>query len=536
MKRFSTLILSFFLFAFTISAADKKPASYPAIEFASKMQTGWNLGNSLDARDNWTKKYPLNQGLSSETCWGEEITTEAIIKTGIQNGYKTIRIPVTWCNHIIDDKYTIDPKWMARVKQIVDWSMAAGYYVILNEHHSVHDDMSSPLKKGEGYNLAANSEAESRAFLSAIWTQITQTFNNDYDEHLIFETMNEPRNTNHEHCWSPLPSSCKECKADVQLLNSYNQLILDIIRKSGGNNANRYVMIPGVGTSIETALADYFVLPKDSASDRLIVTVHMYPLDWGGTGKGSHHFDANTKNEITSKMKALNKKFSSKGIPVVIGEYGSAKKAQTYWEDGIEKKIKDYVTTYEDRLNCFTHFAAQTGKYSMPLINWDCGGVDGMATIDRKNCKLVEPDYVAAINQAWKNANGNPDSTQSNIENTPISISDLKVWDAKSSSFDAATGLLKLGPEWKGADIWFGEKDISDFKGIKITYKKATTNIQCWVSYSDESESGRQILKKSEGENSITIKLNSSKKLRQICIMAEKDKASIIIEEISLYL
>ena len=143
-----------------------------AMKLAKAMECGWNLGNTLDAYDNWsTKTYPFNQGLDSQTDCGEEITTKAIIETGInKGGYKTIRIPVTWSNHLTDTNYTIDPDWMARVKEIVDWAYDAGYYVILNEHHSVHDNMSKPLKKCEGYIVTTESADESKAFLKSIWT------------------------------------------------------------------------------------------------------------------------------------------------------------------------------------------------------------------------------------------------------------------------------------------------------------------------------------------------------------------------------
>ena len=105
--------------------------SIRAKQIMDQMGFGWNLGNTLDA---WhTDKQ--DQGLDSETVWGVTKTTEDIIKGLVDKGIKTIRIPVTWHNHIIDDKYTIDPEWMQRVKTIVDWSIRSGLYVILNTHH-----------------------------------------------------------------------------------------------------------------------------------------------------------------------------------------------------------------------------------------------------------------------------------------------------------------------------------------------------------------------------------------------------------------
>lgn len=532
-KSITTLILSATL-TFNAFAEKKLNTSLSAMNLAKQMECGWNLGNTLDARDNWSeqsKRFPFNQGVGSEAVWGEEITTKAIIETGIKNGYKTIRIPVTWCNHLIDTNYTIDPKWMARVKEIVDWSIDAGYYVILNEHHSVHDDMSSPLKHCEGYIVRSGDEKESKAFLQAIWKQISETFNNDYDEHLIFETMNEPRNTAHEHCWNPQPKSCKECKAEVKLLIELNQLILDTIRASGGNNANRFVMIPGMGTSVDTALADYFELPKDSAKDKLMVTVHMYPLDSGGTGMQSHHFDSATKNYITNKFASLDKKFTSKGIPVVLGECGASRNAGSYWENGVEKKIKDYVVTYEDRINCFTHLAQQTGKYSMPLINWDCGGSWGMATVDRKNRKIVEPEYNAAVIKAWQDANKNPAAVSTELAAEEIDLSRLSIWQKDASSYNTKTGLLKLGSGWKGSDLWFGEKDLSSCSNLILDYKDASAAFVVQIVYSDDSKS--QNYKIDTNINSITIPLDKNKKLKQVFFMSEKSAVKVTLENLS---
>lgn len=185
-----------------------------ACDLVKKMGAGWNLANTLEAHSFSWQENPCDSGLNSGNSWGEPFATKEIVELGKKYGYKTIRIPVTWYNHIADDKYTIVPVWMARVKQVVDWAYDAGYYVILNEHHSVHGNvqtvrtgdggfetraMNSPLKYGDGYIVRNNQVdiEESKKFLKAVWTQIGKVFNNGYDERLIFETMNEPRNADH---------------------------------------------------------------------------------------------------------------------------------------------------------------------------------------------------------------------------------------------------------------------------------------------------------------------------------------------------
>ena len=395
-------------------------ASVTALEIAQKMGCGWNLGNTLDAHDMNPTVFPLNQGISAETLWGQPFTSAAIIKTGIEKaGYKTIRIPVTWFNHIIDTNYTIDPKWMNRVKQVVNLAIDAGYYVILNEHHSVHENMHNPIKHCEGYNINSSDKAESEAFLKAIWQQIVKAFNNEYDEHLIFETMNEPRNTRHEHEWGPFPNDCDECKKDLQLLNECNQLILDTIRASGGNNANRIVMIPPLATSVKGLTGD-FKMPDDSAANKLMTTIHIYPLDAGGTGLYSHHFDDDTKTELLSQIEILRQNFVSKGIPALIGEYGAAKIAL---DRDTGKVITEYVVTDADRLNCFSYLSELCGKYSIPFVLWDVGDENEqvMASIHRQTCTLWEPELTKSVVDSWKRGNANPGAPNEPILEGPSS-------------------------------------------------------------------------------------------------------------------
>lgn len=399
-----------------------------ALNLVKEMGAGWNLSNNLEAHAFSYMENPCDSGLDSETVWSEPKATREIVELGKNYGYKTIRIPVTWYNHIVDDKYTIDPFWMARVKQVVDWAYDAGYYVILNEHHSVHGDeettysgdgkfetraMNSPLKYGDGYIIRNNKTdiAESKRFLKAVWTQIGKAFNNGYNERLIFETLNEPRNAGHQglnkvteknasHEWEPglaveyAPgkywadfTECEECIKDYQILNEMNQVCLDAIRGTGGNNANRFVMIPGLCTSDTTILEDRFALPKDIAKDKLIVTVHNYIM---GSGDESEDlvFTDQMKQELTDKYGKLYQKFvSGKNVPVVVGETGSPR----------SKNLSE-------RIKWITFFGNLCHNYGMSVCYWDCGGTrnGAMAELDRINLCPYEPEFVTAFVESLK--------------------------------------------------------------------------------------------------------------------------------------
>ena len=177
----------------SVAVVDTKKVDFDetvtATQLADAMGFGFNLGNTLEAFDD---SQGQNQGLDSETCWKVTKTSKEIIEGLVKRGFKAIRLPVSWHNHLIDNKYTIDPEWMNRVKTIVDWSIDAGLIVILNDHHD-NAAASDELQYGQGYYPSRKHIIESSKFLYNVWTQIATAFNNGYNEKLVFETLNEPR-------------------------------------------------------------------------------------------------------------------------------------------------------------------------------------------------------------------------------------------------------------------------------------------------------------------------------------------------------
>ncbi len=328
-----------------------------SIDLVKDMAFGLNLANYFDA---WSS---MKDEINSCLDWGSPLATEEMIKSIGTCGAKTIRIPVTWFNHIIDDKYTIDPEWMKMVKQVVDWAYDEGYYVVLNSHHDVHENMQTPLRYHEGYQLTDNDAdiVESERFLKAVWTQICKAFNNSYDEHLIFETMNEPRSMTHCKIHWDYAESCADCDKYSELNNQFNQLCLDTIRASGGNNAKRFVLIPTVGDSYLAACDDNgFKMPSDSVSDKLILTLHWYPL-------GDHLWK--TRDWDYSNMEKtfikLNEGFIEKGIPIVFGEIGPT----ALWGEDEINAFGHKITEEEAYPPCsdLTKFAA---FYGMSVLEW----------------------------------------------------------------------------------------------------------------------------------------------------------------------
>ena len=344
-----------------------------AIEIVRDLETGWNLGNTFDATGG-------GGSLKSETSWGQPKTTQAMIEGLAASGIKTLRIPVSWSHHISDTHYTIDTAWMARVKEVADWAIDAGMYVIINIHHDNYDkDAKMPAMAGF-YPTDENYE-NSADFVCNIWGQISLAFNNGYDEHLIFEALNEPRlcGTN-EEWWYNAASS--KSRMAMENLNKLNQNILDVIRASGGNNQKRLVAFPSLQASPDSALATTFKMPRDydGSKDRLIVSVHMYtPYNFAMESPGITEYSEAVKKEFTSMFKRLNDNFIQKGYAVYIGEYGATNK-----------------NNLQDRINWFHDFIKESRVYGMPCFLWD----NGVWEVKENNYS-EHYGYYNRYNQTW---------------------------------------------------------------------------------------------------------------------------------------
>ena len=357
-----------------------------AIEVVRDMKTGWNLGNTLDAT--------AGKGLASEVSWGQPVTTKAMIDGLAASGIKTLRIPISWSRHIVDSDYTIDPAWMQRVKTIVDWAIDDGMYVVINIHHD-NFDRNAKMPALAGFYPSDENFENSADFVCNIWAQIALAFNNGYDEHLVFEVLNEPRLCGTSEEWWYNSASIDSIKA-MNNLKKLEQAILDVIRASDGNNKKRLVAIPSLQASPESALATTFIMPKDydNSKDRLIVSVHMYtPYNFAMESPGITEYSDSVKKEFTSMFKKLNDHFISDGYAVYIGEYGATNK----------ENLKDRVEWFHD-------FIKESYAYGMPCFLWDNGVWkvennqydEHYGFYNREQQTWYFPDIIQAINEELK--------------------------------------------------------------------------------------------------------------------------------------
>ncbi len=300
----------------TTSAPTTSPVSgmrqITTMELVREMGVGINLGNTLEScHVTWISNPTVS---SFETAWGSPIITEDIIKGYAKCGFGVLRIPVAWSNLMSAD-YTIHPDYMARVKQIVDWTLDSGMYAIVNIHYD----------SGWWSEFPTNKEKCMKKY-TRIWEQISEAFK-DYPDKLMFESLNEEGGW--ESLWNRWSGSTNGKAESFGILNEINQKFVDIVRSSGGNNPKRHLLIAGYNTDIELTCDSLFVMPSDK-ENRCAVSVHYYTpstfcileedADWGKakTEWGS----ANDVKELTDNLDKVKAHFIDKGIPVIMGEYG----------------------------------------------------------------------------------------------------------------------------------------------------------------------------------------------------------------------
>ncbi len=326
-----------------------------SMEIVKDMKIGWNLGNTFDCYN--YKSYASD----GETAWGNPKTTKQMIDTVKAAGFNAVRIPVTWGEHMDGDK--IDEAWMSRVNEVVDYVIDNGMYAIVNVHH---DD----------YIWLHPSKAEESAVTAKylkIWEQISARFKN-YDEHLLFEGINEPRIMGIPEEWSTGTAEERE------VINNLIAKFVDTVRKSGGNNATRTLIVTGHAAAMDETAIKAIKVPDD---DHIVVSIHAYsPYNFALNDNGTSSFADSDKAELDRNFDLIKSTFIDKGIPAIIGEFGSVNKNN---DDDRVRHMEYYVSAAKQRgITCFI---------------WDNGvkeGESAFGLLDRKNLSWYFKNVVDA--------------------------------------------------------------------------------------------------------------------------------------------
>lgn len=357
------VILLFMIIVLCLSAV-KQYQKYEAVRFVVDMGAGWNLGNSLDAHKRGAGYAPRIY----EEYWGNPVTTSEMMAEVKRAGFGTVRIPVTWYEHM-DERGIIDQLWLERVSEVVDAVLDNQMYAIINIHH---DPWFDPSEEN-----AVRAEKQ----LRSCWSQITDYFAG-YDERLLFEAMNEPRLTGTEYEWTAGTDAARA------VVNRLNAAFVETIRTAGGSHKKRYLLVPTYCGYSDGEAINAMRLPKDK---RLIISIHEYkPYDFALNDYGTTHWNADNPNdtgEIDRIMARLHKRFVRKGIPVIITEFGAVDK-----------------DNLQDRLSWTAYYVKAAQKHKVGYIWWDAGGhkdEKGRTQLfDRYRLTWTYPEIVRILTQS----------------------------------------------------------------------------------------------------------------------------------------
>lgn len=342
------------LCGFETKAAEK---GLTAKEMVADMNVGWSLGNSLNTHDNRTalnnNKMVDNAVYYYETLWWNPQTTQEMINSVKRAGFNTLRIPVTFYNHI-DSNYVIDKEWLDRVAQVVNYGFAADMYVIINMHHDT----------GKGHDKYVQANMNNidtyKAYVECIWGQVA-TYFKGYDSRLLFEGLNEAIDMSAQNPWYGNENSW-------EAMNILNQSFVNVVRSAGGKNINRNLIINTYGAQTTKGPLDFFKMPQDIIKNHLIVGVHSY---------------VSSQNDIKGLMGTLNYKFVKKGYPVIVGEFATS-----------------YLENLNTRIASAIHFMNYGNMYGIKSVWWDDGG--NYKLLDRKTNTWKYPEIIKGMMYAIK--------------------------------------------------------------------------------------------------------------------------------------
>jgi endoglucanase len=271
---------------------------------AGRMGVGVNIGNTLENTTKW------------ETGWGNPPITREFVENLAELGFRTVRVPVAWDTYAVDGR--IQPDKFQRLAEVIDWITGAGLFAVLNIHWDGGWIDSSNKEKYPTASFARFTPEAEKKYRS-YWDQIARFFAGK-NEKLLFEALNEE--TNFSNAGSP--------EQAYATLTRVQQIFIDTVRASGGNNSQRLLIVAGYHTDIEKTCDAGYQLPRDTVPHRLFISVHYYTpwqfcgltedADWGkmmptwGTPE-----DVAQLNGLFDKMAAFTAKHD---LPAFIGEFG----------------------------------------------------------------------------------------------------------------------------------------------------------------------------------------------------------------------
>src|SRR5574344_1241022 len=321
-----------------ITAPQAMHDNLTALDMTRLMGNGINLSNTMEAYR--TARMGVTKPASDyEVLWGQPVTTQALMNSYKAAGFDSVRIPVAWTNGMDYENgdYTIAKTYLDRIETIVNYALNANLIVVFNDHWD-----------GDWWGMFGSNDAQTRKdameLYTSMWTQLANRFKN-YSDSVIFEGGNEEIGNRLNDITACYDSGFykEDTNANYKIANEINQAFVDIVRKTGGNNANRFLLIPGYNTDISMTVDERIHMTTDTAKNKLIVSVHYY-TPWGYCGGPSVNHWGTTKEvgEMNTLLTAM-ADFVDQGYGVIIGEYGVFHNAKKEKKPNMEQWLNNFL-------------------------------------------------------------------------------------------------------------------------------------------------------------------------------------------------
>jgi endoglucanase len=326
------------------------PSGQPTNPMAvvAAMQPGTNIGNTLDA-------------IPDETSWGNPQISEALLDHLRAQGFKSVRIPITWSNrHGPAPSYTIDATFLNRVRQVVDWALARNFYVMINLHHD----------SWQWINTYPTDRTNVLNRYRALWTQIANAFRN-HSSRLLFESINEPQF-----------AGTSGDEQNYQLLHELNAEFVRIVRQSGGGNGNRLLVLPTLFTNADQGRLDALRSSFAQLNDRnLVATIHFYGFwPFSVNNSGFTRYNAEVEQDLVGTFERAFNSLVNNGIPVILGEYLLL--SLDYTRPGIIQQ--------GEVLKFFEAFGYHARTKRITTMIWEAGTILHRQELRWRNAELME--------------------------------------------------------------------------------------------------------------------------------------------------
>lgn len=320
-----------------------------------------------------------------KTCWSvEEIwdnpeTTDEIINFYKQLGYTAIRLPVNVSWHHLDNSTEIDPKWFEYIRSVVDKIINAGMFccvVLFGEAYNSKfyvnniDNYKNPFKNSNVKRIVDH------------WRGLADILKDIPEDKLTFELLNE---------FSLGPYA--EIVGDIEfgeaskITAEIYSILIDMIRQSGGHNADRLIGIGGYRGDADITLnnIDTFKNLMEDARNYFSFAMYLDPeftfCYFTDTGM--------LRQELLDGIpytayKGTYEFYINHNYRIVISEYGTS-----FLKCATTLNSQDDIDRYKNA--CLKHTAFESiiqEKLGIPSYIWD----DGLL-INRSELKVMSDTY-----------------------------------------------------------------------------------------------------------------------------------------------